>query len=99
MDSDSPADLIPFRATVLFDDEVKHLDIVTYRGKAWLVAGWFVMPSEGLRKPERLICLSPLEREVPSEQQPEFVVTYPIPMSVYSGPIPPELADAYEVLD
>jgi hypothetical protein len=98
-DSDSPPELVPFKATVLVGNDVKRLDIITFQGKMWLVSGWFVMPAEGLRKPERLICLSPLEHEIPVENQPDFVVTFPIPMSVFSGHVPPGLADAYQVLD
>lgn len=92
--------MIVLKAMVPLSDGLYRMSVVEYQGMFWLVPTWLDLPRKGWSKPGRLICLSLLQHQQmmdnPNEQ---FLVSYPIPKSLLSGPIPPELAIQYTVID
>ncbi|MGA7579190.1 MAG: hypothetical protein ACLQUW_13235 [Desulfobaccales bacterium] len=66
-----------------------QMDTIEYEGKKWLVPKWLEAPTEGWKRPERIICLDTLAHsKAPSGFEADFVLNHPIPTVVLSGGIP-----------
>lgn len=71
---------------------LQTVDAIEVDGEIWLVPSWLEAPSEGWKKPARIICLSTIkhQRYPPDAAGREFLLTYPIPKSVLEGIRPPK---------
>ena len=78
-------------------DELRLVDVVSYRESNWLVPRWCEQPAEGLKTPERIVCLDRLHPRKVNFGPTRFVVDKPIPKAVLYGDLPPELKDEYVV--
>jgi hypothetical protein len=76
------------------------IDVIEYEGTFWLVPEWLDNHRQRVSKPARIVCLQGLEHQQRRRGvTPEFVVNNPVPRWLLDGPIPPEEADKYVVLD
>lgn len=92
--------MMVLKALVLMKDGLYRMSVIEFEGQFWLVPTWLDLPRKGWSKPGRLICLSSLpHQQMMDNPDHQFVVRYPIPKSLLSGPIPPELAAQYVVID
>jgi hypothetical protein len=81
-------------------DKIFHMDTIDYKGKKWLVPEWLEAPTEGWKKPKRIICLDKLAHsKAPTGFEADFVLNYPISKSVLNGEIPIRLISVFLVLE
>jgi len=89
-----------FKAMVPMEDGLYRMDVVEHDSMFWLVPAWIDTPRKGWSRPVRLVCLSLLpHQDLRSDPHNRFVVNCPVPRSVLSGPIPPQIAAQYVVID
>lgn len=82
------------------DGQMRTCDTIEYEDGLWLVPRWTVAPTEGWRKPTRIIRLDLLpHQKMPNDWGQDYVLNYPIPTGVLSGQTPPEEAHGFEVID
>jgi hypothetical protein len=102
------ADTKLFKVIVAFEDGVMcSCDAVEYEGAAWLVPKWLPYPNEGYAKPERMIRLDQFQyqRLDPPAAGPgpfaraDFLVTDPLPKTLFVGELSSQLKERYVVLD
>jgi len=73
-------------------------DVIFYKRSKWFVPKWIERRSEGLKTPERIVCLDTiLYRDVPFGPT-QFQLDEPIPRDVLYGDVPPELNGVYIVV-
>jgi hypothetical protein len=73
-------------------------DVIEHQGKKWIVPTWSEYPTEGYKKPERIICLDSLRHQKGSLLPVDFVVNDPIPKSALYGPDQPAANSGYLVV-
>jgi hypothetical protein len=77
------------RTLIAITDEstIFQADTVEYQGKLWLVPEWLEAPTEGWKKPRRIIRLDGLEyqRLEAGDPRGNFVLKWPIPRAVIEG--------------
>ena len=72
---------------------------VTYQGKEWLAAPWIDNSETGKSRPERIVCLDLLEHQKSADPRYQYVLTRPIPKSVFDGQIPPPAKGIFVVVE
>ncbi len=60
-------------------------DVVSYKGSNWFVAKWCERPAEGLRSPERIVCLDAIPHQRVDYGTTRFLIDAPIPRAVLYG--------------
>lgn len=88
------------RALILIEGEqdVTPCDAVHFQGRTWLVPMWLEAPSQGLRRPERIILVDELPHQtLPASAGADLLVNRPIPRVVLLGQIPTELRFVFHV--
>lgn len=72
--------------------------VVSYLGELWVVANYFLSPSTGERMPAQLV---PLVRmgAIQHPDRPDFVITAPLPKTLLTSQISPELIHEFGVVD
>lgn len=80
------------------------VDTLEYAGKLWLVIDWDTVESpEGqLLEPRKLVGLHTLKHQKMPENSKfpfQYMLNYAIPKSVFSGHVPHESEDVFEVID
>lgn len=98
------ADLTPkvFTTLVSIDDsnELNHCDTIEWKGKKWLVPKWLVAPTEGWKKPERIICLDNLKHQkIGAGFGADYLLNDPLPRSVVEGRGPSPAEGSYDVIE
>lgn len=79
-----------FTTMVMLDNEIHSVDTIEYEGKFWLVPNWLDSRDEGWTMPERIVLLDTLPHKRIECGNPDFLVEYSIPKSVFFGQIPKE---------
>ena len=91
-----------FKTLVCFDDSGAwyKVDTIEYEGKMWLVPDWIDMPEEKCKRPTRIICLDALRHQNTPQGSADFLLTYPMPKSVWNdGKIPSKPEDVFVVIE
>ena len=83
-------------ATVIVDGKIMSMDVIEHQGAFWLVPEWLDNIAEGVSMPRRIVSLATIPHEKMSGN-PDFVVSYPVPKSVFDGTAPSEIASVYVV--
>ncbi len=82
------------------DSQLRTCDTIEHEGGLWLVPRWNVAPTEGWRKPARIIRMDTLPHQEMSEAwEQDFSLQYPIPKAVLFCQTPPEEAHGFDVID
>ena len=82
------------------DGQMRTCDTIEHEGGLWLVPHWCVAPTEGWRKPTRIIRMDLLPHQKMSDDWPQdYMLSGPIPTSVLFGQTPPEEAHGFDVID
>jgi len=79
-----------------------YIDTIEHEGKLWLVPSWTYNTNEGWKRPERIICLTqlPHKKVFPGDGVPaDFVLEYPIPITVLDDHNLIPLPDGAKVID
>jgi len=92
---------------ILEDGSAGECGAVDYEGAVWLVPSWLPFPKEGYAKPERMIRLDQFQhrRFDPPATGPgafrgaNFAVNDPLPKTLLSGELSPQLKNRYVVLE
>ena len=75
-------------------------DAIEYEGKLWLVPQWSDSPILGVRMPTRIISLETIRhQQAPVGYEADLLINDPLPTGLLDGPIPPELAGRYVVIE
>ncbi|MCF3628191.1 hypothetical protein RJ527_08950 [Thalassospiraceae bacterium LMO-SO8] len=77
---------------------VHTVDVIEHGDYFWLVPEWLDLQGKGVSKPARIVSLKTIPHER-GEGDPEFVVSDPVPKSVFDGRAPEELAKRYIVIE
>lgn len=72
---------------------------LTYQGKKWLASPWIDNSATGKSRPERIVCLDLLEHQKSTHPRYQYVLTRPIPKSVFEGEIPPAAKGIFVVVE
>lgn len=89
-----------FKTFVTLADGLYRIDTIEHEGRFWLAPEWIDTPRTGWSKPRRLVPLDLLgAQELQGNPQARFLVSTPIPKVLLSGPIPPQIAAQYAVID
>jgi len=91
-----------FIALVGSDDGVIYqIDAIEHKGKLWLVPHWIESPTEGLKRPTRIIRMDQLKyQKLPSgDARGNYLLNEPVPKSVLDGTASAELAATFEIVD
>jgi len=67
------------------------MDTIQHEGRFWLVPQWLEAPSQGWRKPARIICLDLLPHQTMSSHKADFLLNQPLPRCAYDGTVPTQL--------
>lgn len=71
------------------DGSIHKCDTIEYDSKFWLVPHWLEGPTEGTKKPERIVCLAPLRHQrLANTDYADFYLNDPIPRGILYAPIP-----------
>ncbi len=82
------------------ENELLLMDTIEHEGKQWLVPEWLEAPTEGWKKPARIICLDGVPRDpLPPSYPAKFVLKNPIPKAVLDGQIPSGTEAEYVVIE
>lgn len=90
------------KTAVTFDDDsdLYYADSIEHDGQVWLVPEWIDAPGQGWKKPKRLICLNTMAHErMETGDGGDFVVTWPIPRSVFDGRVPEGAGTRYIIIE
>ena len=90
------------KTLVLTEEGLMGIDTIEHEGMLWLVPEWIDTPCKGWSRPARIVCLSGLDYiRAPVGSPDQYVLRSqnPMPKSVLSGQIPPQLASQYVVID
>jgi len=79
-------------------DTIYTAAVVSYLGELWVVANYFLSPSTGERMPAQLVPLARMAA-IQHPERPDFVITAPLPKTLLTHQISPELIRAYGVID
>jgi hypothetical protein len=77
---------------------VSSMDVIEHKDYFWLVPEWLDYTSQGVSKPVRIVSLKTIPHEK-SVGDPGFVVSGPVPKSVFEGQIPPGQEQLYIVIE
>ena len=89
-----------FNVSVSFDDSGKIFiaDGLEYQDSVWIVPKWLNYPTEGNRKPERIIRLQKDETQhTPNNSSYLYSAKYPLPASLLSALSQSEIPEGYVV--
>ena len=89
-----------FKVSVSFDDSGKIFiaDGLEYQDSVWIVPKWLNYPTEGNRKPERIIRLQKDETQhTPNSSIFLYSAKYPLPASLLSALNQSEIPEGYAV--
>jgi len=83
------------------DGAIYQIDAIEHKGKSWLVPHWIESPTEGLKRPTRIIRMDQLKYQKlpPEDARGNYFLNEPIPKSVLDGTASAELAATFEILD
>jgi len=82
------------------DGKIDSCDTIEHEGGLWLVPVWLEAPTQGWRKPGRIIRMDNLPHQnAPAGFQQQYVLNVPIPRAVLDGRTPPEQAHGFVVID
>jgi hypothetical protein len=94
---------VAYKATVIINNygvhEVHMVDVIEYEGRFWLVPEWLDNRAQKTTTPVRIISFDRVAHHRMKGMNPEFVVEFPIPKSVFEGRPSPEEAKQYEVFE
>jgi len=91
-----------FKTIIGLDDssDILLCDTIEHEGAKWLVPRWLEAPSEGWKKPQRIICLDPLPHQKLQGAFPaEYLLNDPMPRSVFEGRPRQQGERAYVVIE
>jgi hypothetical protein len=82
-------------------NEICRVDTIQYEGKLWLVPEWLESPTQGWKKPKRIILLDGLQyqRLRPGDLRGNFLLNAPIPRAVIDGRAPNAEDNGYVVIE
>ena len=89
-----------FKVTASFDDNgnIYTMDGIEYEGSIWIVPKWLNYPSEGNKKPERIIRLQKDETQyTPNSSMQRYLAKYPLPAILQSALNQSEIPSGYAV--
>mgnify|MGYP006891166527 CR=1 FL=1 len=89
-----------FKVAVSFDDNGNTFiaDGLEYQGAVWIVPKWLNYPTEGNRKPERIIRLQKDETQhAPNSSICLYSAKYPLPASLLSALNQSQIPEGYAV--
>ena len=81
------------------DNKIFNCDTISHEGRMWLVGEWLESPNEGWTTPARLVCLDLLQHQKSDGSSTDFVLSHPIPKSVFDGQIPTGQEDLYLIME
>lgn len=89
------------KTMLIVEGVTQRMDTIEYDGKLWLVPEWTESRDEGWSRPVRIVHprrqrFGPMNR---SRDKVDFFLEYSIPKAVFSGRVPLELRDEYQVLE
>ena len=68
------------------DGAIYQMDVIQHDGRFWLVPMWIESPSEGWKKPARIICLDTLKHQKSiGSPTADFVLNVPLSKAVCDG--------------
>lgn len=87
---------------ILSDDDgtngaIHQMDVIEHNGSYWLVPEWLDNIDQGITMPVRIVLLDVIPHSKPDHPGNPFVVSGPVPKSVFEGRCPPELNNQYLV--
>jgi hypothetical protein len=78
-------------------------DTIEHQGMLWLVPAWIKKPLQGLKRPERLICLTALKHHAHDKSEPfpgcDYILQGSMPRSVWIGQTQGSGEDAFLVVE
>ena len=78
-----------FKTMVIVDGAINQIETIEYEGYYWLVPDWLVSPDGKQMRPLRIISLATIPHTgKPEGAAPHFVVSGPVPKSVFDGVAP-----------
>lgn len=90
-----------FRKALIYSDDavIRKCDVVDFEGKLWLVPYWLESPSEGVRRPIRIIRIDslPLQNTVDTAFGVDLLLKCKVPISLLGLASPKEPVTEFEV--
>ena len=89
-----------FKVTVSFDNNgnIYKADGIEYEGAIWIVPKWLNYPSQGNKKPERIIRLQKDETQyTPNSSMQLYLAMYPLPAILETALNQSEIPEGYAV--
>lgn len=78
--------------------KICDVDVIEHGGQHWLVGDWIDNPSRKVTMPARIVLLDVIPHDR-AEGSPRYVVSGPIPRSIFDGHVPPGLETQYVVIE
>lgn len=92
--------VVKLLVAVIEETVIYTAEAIEYEGDVWLVPMWIEDLERGMRRPERIISVGGFGlRPLGPDWTQDFRLERPLHKAVLSGPIPPELAQSYVVID
>src|ERR1017187_3030857 len=90
-----------FRTLGVVGGEPEVIDIIEYDDRVWIVAKWSEPLPEGWSRPLRIVCAQELDlrRLLMGNYREGFLLSEPIPTSLFDDVISPEIRAAFEIVD
>jgi hypothetical protein len=92
--------MAPISGDPELETKIHQIDTIEYEGGLWLVPEWLEAPTEGWKKPARIVRMDSLPHSpMPDTYPADFLLNGPIPKAVLDGQIPRGKEALYDVIE